>query len=76
MRNTLETQKEAVYKQYYSQFMENQNRLQGVYQDKTAPQVQEKEKLMQEFLRKEQEQYAIEQARIQEERLNKAYREK
>ena len=65
MRNALETQKEAVYKQYYSQFMENQNRLQGVYQDKTAPQVQEKERMMQEFVRKEQEQFAIDQTRMQ-----------
>lgn len=32
--------------------MENQNRLQNVYENKTAPQVQEKEKMMQEFVRK------------------------
>ena len=38
MRNSLETQKEAVYKQYYQQFMDNQDRLQNVYENKTAPQ--------------------------------------
>lgn len=54
MRNAIQSQKEAVYKQYYSQFMDNQNRLQNVYQDKTAPQIQEKERMMQDFVKKEQ----------------------
>lgn len=32
--------------------MDNQSRLQSVYNDKTAPQNQEKEKMMQDFVRK------------------------
>lgn len=52
MRNSLETQKEAVYKQYYSQFMQNQDRLQNVYQDKTAPQNQAKDRMVSDFLSK------------------------
>ena len=51
-RNSIETQKEATYKQYYDQFRTGQETLQGVYQNKTAPQNQEKEKAMKEFFRK------------------------
>ena len=52
MRNNMETQKEAMYKQYYSQFMDNQNRLQNVYEDKTAPQNHTRDQAMNDFLRK------------------------
>ena len=37
-RNSVETQKEATYKQYYDQFRNVQDNLHGVYQNKTAPQ--------------------------------------
>ena len=51
-RNSIETQKESSYKQYYDQFRNAQDTLQGVYKEKTAPKNDEKERAMQEFLKK------------------------
>lgn len=36
MRSQIETQKDTVYKQYYQQFMVNQDTLQNIYKNKAG----------------------------------------
>lgn len=76
LRNQLETQKDSVYKQYYNQFMENQNTLHNIYRNKAAISDREKEQHRAEFQRKEMEEFQQRVAREQEDRAHKMVHEK
>lgn len=47
IRNQIETQKDSVYKQYYNQFMENQNTLHSIYQNRAAISDRERQQRLQ-----------------------------
>ena len=49
IRNQVETQKDSVYKQYYNQFMENQDTLHNIYKNKAAVVDREREQHRNDF---------------------------
>ena len=48
----METQKDSVYKQYYNQFMENQDTLHNIYNSKAAVTDREREQHRNDFQKK------------------------
>lgn len=71
IRSQIETQKDSVYKQYYSHFMENQEKLQSIYKNKAAVSEREREVQRNDFERKEIESF---QQRVNKEQEERAVR--
>lgn len=72
----METQKDSVYKQYYSQFMDNQDTLQNIYRNRAAVSEHQRQKERQNFEEKEIQQFQQRVARDQEERVRRMTEEK
>lgn len=71
MRNSIEHQKDSVYKQYYQHFMNNQEQLQSIYSNNAAVTDRQKEEMRREVERKEIEEYQQRLARDQEMRVKR-----
>ena len=72
IRNQVETQKDSVYKQYYSQFMDNQDTLHSIYRNKAAVSDRNRQQHLSDVEKKEIEQFQQKAARQDEERVYRA----